>query len=159
MRGLTVNDFKKFLLAGVDAAKTAAANKKEIYDVINEVDKQLSEVYESKVHFGIWNLTRTIKPKNKNVFTSTLSALSFESEDYQGLSITDHENKNPIALADWYMSENGYPCKIIMDGGESFCSDKDELENEIASLLSHVRTGKAILKKLEEFEKSQTKED
>lgn len=58
-----MNDFKKFLLAGVDAAKTAVANKQEIYDVINEVDKQLSEIYDSKVHFGIWNLTRTITPK------------------------------------------------------------------------------------------------
>lgn len=159
MRGLIVNDFKKFLLAGVDAAKTAASNKQEIYDVINEVDKQLGEIYESKVHFGIWDLTRTIKPKNNNIIGAALGQLSLERESYQGLTISDHENKNPIPLADWYMSENGYPCKITIDGRESFCSDKKDLENEIANLLSHVRTGKAILKKLEEFNKIQPKED
>ncbi|WP_394521460.1 hypothetical protein C1N60_04980 [Pantoea sp. SGAir0184] len=155
-----MNDFKKHLLAGVDAAKTAAANRQEIYDVINEVDRQLSEVYDSKVHFGIWNLTRTIKPKNtNNIFGSALSALSLDREDYKGLSICDHESKNPIPIADWYMSENGYPCKITIDGRESYCSDKEDLENEISSLLSHVRTGKAILKKLEEFEKAKDKEE
>lgn len=111
-------------MAGVDAAKTAASNKQEIYDVINEVDKQLGEIYESKVHFGIWDLTRTIKPKTNNIIGTALSQLSLERESYQGLTISDHENKNPIPLADWYMSENGYPCKITIDGRESFCSDK-----------------------------------
>ncbi|EPC9413431.1 hypothetical protein ACR3SC_002607 [Klebsiella variicola] len=154
-----MNDFKKYLLAGVDAAKTAAVNKKEIYDVINEVDKQLSEIYDSKVHFGVWKLTRPIKPKGNTLLGGALNAFNFDREEYQSLSISDHETKNPIPLADWYMSENGYPCKITIDGREAFCSDKEELENEIASLLSHVRTGKAILKKLEEFEKIQPEED
>lgn len=153
-----MSDFKKYLLVGVDAARTAAANKQEIHDVINEVDKQLSEVYDSKVHFGIWNLTRTLKPKNNNIFGGALSALSLEREEYQSLAISNYENKNPTPLADWFMSESGYPCKIIMDGIESFCSDKDDLENEISSLLSHVRTGKAILKKLEEYNNVQAQD-
>ncbi|QFH49015.1 hypothetical protein [Leclercia adecarboxylata] len=153
-----MSDFKKYLLAGVDAARTAAANKQEIYDIINEVDKQLIEIYDSKVHFGIWNLTRPIKPKNNNILGGALSTFSLEREEYQGLVISNYENKNPIPLAEWFMSENGYPCKIIMDGIESFCSDKDDLENEISSLLSHVRTGKAILKKLEEYNNAQAQD-
>lgn len=143
-----MNDFKKHLLAGVAAAKTAEANKEEIYDVINEVDRQLSEIYESKVHFGICD----------NITKNPLIALSLGKKRYQGLAISDHKNENAIHLADWYMSENGYPCKITIDGRESFCNDKEELENEISSLLSHVKTGKAILKTLEEFKKSQAKE-
>ncbi|MGA7506875.1 MAG: hypothetical protein WBW72_00965 [Erwinia billingiae] len=154
-----MNDFKKYLLAGVDAAKSAAANKKEIHDVIDEVNKQLGEVYDSKVNFGIWNLNRDIKPKVNNIFGNAFSALSLERESYQGLAISDHEIKNPIPLADWYMSENGYPCKITLDGRESFCSDKDELENEISNLLSHVKTGEAILKKLADFDGTQGEED
>lgn len=153
-----MSDFKKYLLAGIDAAKTAAANKEEIYAVINEVNRQLSEIYDSKVHFGIWSFTRPKGMKTRSTIGSALALFGVEQEDYESLAISNHENKNPTPLADWFMSENGYPCKIIMDGVESFCSDKDDLEIEISNLLSNIRTGKAILNKLEEYNDAQAQD-
>lgn len=145
-------DFKKSLLAGVDAAKIAKANREEILSVIAEVNKQLNEVYESKLNFGIYNLLRSIEPKTKNILNTAFSHLSLEREAYQALAVADPSGKNPAPLADWQFSENGYPCKIIRGGLSSYCNNKEELEAEISSLLSEVRTGKTILEKVSDYE-------
>jgi len=139
-------DFKKIFSVGVAAAETAAANKKEIEGVISEVNKQLQELYDEKVHFGVWDLTkRTPRPGVKNIF---VDAFNYDIVSYKGLCISNKEKKEPIVLAEWQITENGYPCILKYDDREAYCYNTDDLETELATLLSDVKTGKAILKHL-----------
>ncbi len=63
-------DFRKSLSVGVAAAVAAAENKKEIQDLINEVNSQIEETYEGKVHFGVWTLKKSTPKKQTkgNIF-------------------------------------------------------------------------------------------
>ncbi|HAT8000571.1 TPA: hypothetical protein GF082_13895 [Citrobacter braakii] len=143
-------DFRQSFSAGVAAAVVAAENKKEIKDLISEVSKQLEESYEGKVHFGIWNLSKKLRKKGvvTNVF---VDAFNFELVEYQGLCITNYDNKEPIELVEWKINENGYPCIIIYDDREAYCYNKEDLVAELSTLLSDVKTGKAILQQLDNF--------
>lgn len=142
-------DFKKSFSVGVNAAVVASENKKEINEIIHEVNKQLGEVYEGKVHFSVWDFTKTLRRDGKNnVFTNPFS---FETVKYQGLCITNYDNKEPIELVEWKVTETGYPCIIKYDDREAYCYDKDDLVTELSSLLSDVKTGKAILKQIDNF--------
>lgn len=143
-------DFKKSFSAGVAAAVAAAENKKEIMEVISEVDRQLSETYDGKVHFGAWNLTKKARKKG-SLAHSFADVLNFEVVEYQGLCITNYNDKEPIELVEWKISENGYPCVLKYDEREAYCSNREDLVEELSTLLSHVQTGKAILKQLENF--------
>ncbi|PHM69187.1 hypothetical protein [Xenorhabdus sp. KJ12.1] len=149
-------DFRQSFSTGVAAAQAAAANKKEINDLIMEVNKQLKETYDGKVHFGVWNLSKKLRKKGTvtNVF---VDAFNLDVVEYQGLCITNSDNKEPIALVEWKISENGYPCIIKYDDRDAYCYNKEDLVTEFSTLLSDVKTGKAILKQLEIFsEKGQT---
>lgn len=149
-------DFKKSIAVGVSAAVAAAENKKEIKNLISEVNKQLEEHYDGKVHFGVWNLSKR-SHKKKSVTNSIMDAFNFETIEYQGLCITNYDNKEPIELVEWKVTENGYPCIIIYDDREAYCYNKEDLATELSTLLCDVKTGKAILKQLDNFaEKGQS---
>ncbi|WP_241574767.1 hypothetical protein [Rosenbergiella nectarea] len=150
-------DFKNSFKAGVESALVADNNKKEIQDLIEEVNSQITESYEGKVHFGVWNLTRTSKNR-KNIFSSITDPLSIDITSYKALCISDYNNKSPIELAEWKVDENGYPCMVKHDDRESYCFNKEELISEISSLLSSVKTGNAILEKLKFFSERGSKE-
>ncbi|WP_145517587.1 hypothetical protein [Yersinia mollaretii] len=145
-------DFRQSFSAAVAAAVVAAENKKEIKDLINEVNKQLEEAYDGKVHFGIWNLSKKSRKKGSvtNIF---LDALNLEVVEYQGLCITNYDSKEPIELVEWKINENGYPCIIIYNDREAYCYNKEDLVAELSTLLSDVKTGKAILQQLDNFSK------
>lgn len=143
-------DFRKSFTVGVAAAVVAAENRKEINDLIREVNKQLQETYDNKVYFGVWSLTKRTRKKGAvtNVF---VDAFNFDIVEYDGLCIANHEEKDPVTLAEWKVSENGYPCIIKYDDREAYCYNKEDLVTELSTLLSDVKTGKAILKHLNNF--------
>ncbi|MDE9569832.1 hypothetical protein [Xenorhabdus bovienii] len=147
-----MTDFRKSFSVGVAAATVAAENKKEINDLIKAVNKQLEETYDGKVHFSVRSLSKRVHKESAvaNVF---LDAFNFGFVEYQGLCITNYDNKEPIELAEWKVSENGYPCIIKYNDREAYCYNKDDLVVELSTLLSDVKTGKAILKQLDNFSK------
>ena len=149
-------DFRKAFSTGVEAAKLAAQNKREINSIITEVNDQLSEFYDGKVNFGVWNLSKRKKGKEGagNLF---LGMMSLETISYQGLCISNYEKKDPIELVEWKVTENGYPCIIKYEDREAYCYNSEDLMAEISSLLSDVKTGKAILAKLDDFAKKDNK--
>lgn len=143
-------DFRQSFSAAVAAAVVAAENKKEINDLIQEVSRQLEEAYEGKVHFGVWKLSKRLRKKDAvgNIF---MNVLNYETVEYQALCITNYDNKEPISLVEWKISDNGYPCIITYDERDSYCYNKEDLIAELSTLLSDVKTGKAILKQLADF--------
>jgi hypothetical protein len=143
-------NFKNSLSVGVEAAKVAAENKREIDELIQDVNRQVEEAYDGKVHFGVWNLTKRVR-RNDAAANIFMDVLNFVNVEYKGLCITNYDNKEPISLVEWKVSENGYPCIIKYDDREAYCYDKDDLISEFSTLLSDIKTGKAILKQLDAF--------
>lgn len=147
-----MSDFKSSLMAGVAAAEKALSAQNEIYSVINDVDAQLKEVYEGKVSFGLGSFYKEVKIKNP-VQAFSIGLSRFNEERYPGLAIFDSEGNNGDKIADWSMAETGYPCKISYDGTDVYCRNKEELIKGLLDLLKDVRTGKAILIKINEHDK------
>ncbi|EOZ9311062.1 MULTISPECIES: hypothetical protein [Enterobacter cloacae complex] len=147
-------DFRKSLSVGVAAAVAAAENKKEIQDLINEVNSQIEETYEGKVHFGVWTLKKST-PKKQTKGNIFFGALNFDFLEYDALCITNHEDKEPIDLVEWKVGDAGYPCILKYEEREAYCYNREDLITELSTLLSDVKTGEAILKQLNKFNKEE----
>lgn len=146
-----MSDFKSSLMAGVAAAEKAISAQNEIFSLISDVDAQLKEIYEGKVRFGLGDFYKENKAINP-VQALSLGLARLTEERYPGLAIWNSDNSDGVKIADWSMAETGYPCKISYDGVNVYCRNKDELVKGLVDLLKDVRTGKAILKKIEEYD-------
>ncbi|MBK0032700.1 hypothetical protein IBT47_10435 [Erwinia sp. S43] len=152
-----MKDYKESLLAGLQLAKQAEKNKLEISCTISAASDQISEITEKKAKLGIRNfykdgMSGDIYGASLIKFNEILGKKDIR-EKYQALAILDSEDKNPIEVAEWSQSDNGYPCTISYNGQKLFCSTKEELENTLEGLLLEVKTGKAILSQINRFDK------
>ncbi|EPA3164450.1 hypothetical protein ACQ26G_001561 [Yersinia enterocolitica] len=144
-----MKDYKESLMAGIKAAKEAAKNKEEIKMVLKGVADQVEAISENKATFGLGKFTK--KTKNVNAFGVIIDLMNTPIEKYEALAIWDRDGKDGIEIAEWSEDEFGYPCMVKFSGQKLFCSDKAELENSLAELLKGVKTGEAILAKIEKY--------
>lgn len=151
-------DFKISFSAGVAAAVLATENKNEIYSLISDVDKQLADAYDGKVHFGIWTFKKKKRKKDAvaNIF---MDALNYDTVEFDALSVANYDSKEPISLVEFKVTENGYPCILKYEDREAYCYDKEDFVTELSTLLSDVKTGKAILKQINDFSNKQKVEE
>lgn len=149
-----MTDFKDLLLVSIAAAKAAMNDKKEIDDIIKSINVEVKEVSEGKAIFGKGDF---YKPKiiessiNKRLTIGSFFG-GFDTIKYEGIGVFDSNGKKGIVLAEFMMSENGYPCTLMFDGERLVCSNKIELKNALSSLVKHVKTGEAILKQMAEHD-------
>ncbi|MEN4608237.1 hypothetical protein ABEH06_13270 [Pantoea agglomerans] len=145
-----MTDFKDLLLVGIAAAKAAVNNKKEIDDLIESINVKVKEISEGKALFGKGDFykAKVVESKINKAVTISSFFSGFDTIKYEGVGVFDSNGKKGIALAEFIMSENGYPCTLMFDGERLVCSNKIELENALSSLAQYVKTGEAILKQM-----------
>jgi hypothetical protein len=125
-------DFKESFVQGMQAARTADENKKEIQTVFDELNRQLCKQTEGKL---------CIERKDffmKGVLQNVVDA--FNSKPIKKYSaIAAYNPKIPdsdcLELARWKADRNGYPCQIDLDGEQMYCEDKIALESTLNELL------------------------
>ncbi|WP_139348403.1 hypothetical protein [Dickeya dadantii] len=151
-----MKDYKESLLAGIAAAKQAAANRNEIKSVISLLNNQVHEISNSKATFGIATFYKNAESPAAQAFFSVASLMNqrIKKETYQALVIADNNEKNGIEIAEWLQDDLGYPCTIRYNGQKLFCSNKEELENSLAELLTDIHTGEAILTQMSAYDRN-----
>jgi hypothetical protein len=151
-----MRDYKESLLAGITAAKKAAENRSEIESVISLLNIQVREISDNKATFGIATLSRISDSPAVQAFFSVASIVNqrIKKETYKALAIFDENGKNGIEIAEWLQHDSGYPCTIRYNAQKLFCSNKEELENSLAELLTEVHTGEAILTQISTYDRN-----
>lgn len=135
-------DFITSFNKGLEAAKQAGQNKREIYSVIDVLNEQLSQVSEGKLEIGIYNKTQPFS-HFIGIVSSTADA---NKPIYQYLAAVNplSESKAPSEIAKWKFDSNGYPCQISTSDFEFYCEDKAALERSLQNLLSDPTVGEKI---------------
>lgn len=151
-----MKNFKDSLQAGIDAAKVASNNRKEIISVIRSVSDQIKEISDGKAMFAKGKFYREPEGIAARAYVSIMGSAG---ESYQGLAIYNGDGKNGIIIAEWSEDASGYPCSLSYAGEKIFCSNKIELENALSDLLSQVKTGEAILRQMRTYVPSEKPKD
>ena len=133
-------DFKKSLAIGLQAAQDAEIRRKEIQQVIAELDKQIFEATNKmlRISVGNWDpsgLNNLIKIIDPGKFHPTMSIIA-----------TTTNGKGKEALAKWEQSKDGYPCQISIGSDVFSCEDKAGLENCLGLLLKDPTVGEKLHK-------------
>ena len=131
-------DFSKSFRKGLNAAKDAEENRKEIESVFRELNSALFQETGGKVR---------IEVREFDVPYRALD-LDFLKPSKTYLAIAAHNPKvkqGPVKeLAKWSQDRAGYPCRIELGNMRSSCEDKAALEAQIARLLEDPLVGKAL---------------
>jgi hypothetical protein len=134
-------DFKKSFAAGIDSAKIAEANRAEIQSVFDEVNKQLEEVTDGTVFIDrrqyyvnntIQDLAAIANFKPREVYHAVVAS---------NPKVPESSEKE---LANWKMSQDGYPCRIYIGSNHIVCEDKKALEGAVQELLSDTAVGEKL---------------
>jgi hypothetical protein len=132
-----MTNFKSAFQVGLKAAQKAEAAKKEIKEVFNDLNKQLSEASDGKLIIEIQQLTRPLPlPFN----------LVQQGEKYWAIVARNPKLKaSPIKeLAEWQIDRHGYPCKITWSGIEEYCEKKQAVETGLEHLLQDPTTAEKL---------------
>ncbi|WP_210526463.1 hypothetical protein [Pantoea ananatis] len=137
-------DFLSSLHEGMDSARRAEENKKEIDNVFDELNQQLASATDGNVKI-IRTTFRILK--DDNVWGLVTMALPGNYTSYSGLGVAHTQlGLSPIEVCKWSSDKNGYPCIIEIDKRKLYCEDKESLEYNIAELLKDSSVGNAIIK-------------
>ncbi|WP_221800539.1 hypothetical protein [Oceanobacter mangrovi] len=133
-------DFKSFLDIGLSKADKAAENIKEIHAVLDDLNRQIKEATTGTVSIGITQGT-----KEKDMFQVIISqGIGSRYINTTFLSAFNDEVGTEKELAEFKISDDGYPCKISIGEITKSYQDKESLIEGLEELLSTTRVGKAI---------------
>tara|TARA_R110001583_G_scaffold9243_3_gene43926 strand:- start:868 stop:1341 length:474 start_codon:yes stop_codon:yes gene_type:complete len=134
-------DFRKSFSAGINAAKVAEKNRDEIQTVFDEVNKQLEEVAG-----GTLSIDRKRYYVN-NAIQDLAAIANFKQREVYEAVIAFNPKASGSAekeLANWKMSNDGYPCRIYIGSNHISCEDKKALEGAIQELLRDTAVGEKL---------------
>ncbi|WP_336716704.1 hypothetical protein [Pantoea ananatis] len=140
-----MTDFLRSLNEGMESAKRAEENRREIDSVFDELNKQVASVTNGKVKIA----RATFRSLKEDNIWGLGIALNIPSNyvTYSGLGVFHTAIKgDPIEISKWNSDKNGYPCVIEIDKKKLYCEDKESLEYNIAELLKEPFVGEAIIK-------------
>ncbi|MHC8315686.1 hypothetical protein [Pseudomonas sp. LB3P31] len=132
-------DFIDSFNKGLSAAEKAIANKDEIDSVIEQLSEQLSQATNGRLKISIVE-----KHSPLSGFSMSLSEL-VNRKTYWAIAAS-----NPLTtyqsteLAEWKLSESGYPCRIVLSDKEIYCEDKTALENALSKMIATPEAGKKL---------------
>lgn len=131
-----MEDFKSAFKDGLKAAHDAEMARKEIDEVFNDLNKQLTEASKGKL-----KIERRQLEERRAIAVRIASPLE-PPETYWAIVASNPTIKDlpPIIpqfkeLAKWQAGRAGYPCKISWGAQEEYCEDKQALEKCLANLL------------------------
>lgn len=128
---------------GMEVARHAAACRKEIKDVFKLLDDQISTA--SNGRLGVKRVQLHERPAGLAIGELFSNLLNLKK--YEAIAVTRHDVSgfSPREIARWTQTPAGYPCRIVAEGMDSQCEDREALENELVTLLSSVAAGEAFL--------------
>lgn len=172
-------DFAQAFEIGVEIAEKHLREKNEIAEVFNTLSMQLSSVLNNQIIIKVSQIEITLKRPVEASLKERIEAsihgsirssyipawLPVSNQDVPILTETVTEYKNKIVaayadplinrdkkiLADWSDNNGAYPCIISYDNERFMCSNREELEQQIAEMLKNP----LIAKKLLAFRKSE----
>ncbi|EJD6613960.1 hypothetical protein AB7W18_07780 [Providencia rettgeri] len=140
-------NYKEILENAVINAKKAHDDKLEIENVIQSLNFSIQDFTDGKMELRISTRTKR-KPAPINLLHVTASYLLNEQpEEYQALCFYIVETQKSFELAEWIVSENGYPCRISYSNKKDvYCGNKQELEQALADLMNSAKAGDILFK-------------
>ncbi|WP_027595222.1 hypothetical protein [Pseudomonas sp. LAIL14HWK12:I7] len=135
-----LESFKK----GMVAAEKAIANKDDIDSVFQELSDEIEKATEGKIKIKITTLQEPFNTIGMTI-SDVMNRKTYQAiVAYSPLSVGD-----PQELARWKISENGYPCRVVLPDTEIYCEDRKALEGALSKLISTSTTGKIFKALLE----------
>lgn len=139
-------DFRTAYEEGIQEAERAVAAKAEIEEVFRELNRQLAEATDGRLHVCREQRTRRDSFALAAVEAFRM-AMGYRTPKYTALvarvAVGDEEKSQ--VLAEWEQDAYGYPCRIISSGDELTCTDKEALEEGLADLLRTAEVGEKLL--------------
>jgi hypothetical protein len=140
--------------AGIDAGQQAIESIQEIDSVFEELDREISSMNGGKL--SIIRKEKTYKRKVMRKLTNLEKSLGimgpspYYEEEISYNAIVLKRDKDEIEIAEYEMSETGYPITLKWSNREEGCWDKDALTETLEEILAFPATGKAVVKLLSE---------
>ena len=131
-------DFRAQIEKGLQANKLVEDNRAEIERVLKDINLQLTGLTSGVVGLKIAKLKRS-------GFLNISSSGTLLSSNYQAIVIFNTKTPDNFSeLAEWEVSDRGYPCSVSFDGERHDCFDKASLEITLGDMLARPETGAAI---------------
>ncbi len=129
-----MNGFAKFVNLGLNAAIIAEQNKAEIHQVFDELNRDLAQHWDGKLQIVLEGAAGStfMRPARQ------LERGSIAAYNPHGFS------RKPVVLAEWRMSEMGYPFLIDTPHKEVYCENRQALIKELQTMLASPSVGKHI---------------
>lgn len=130
---------------GVEAAQHAAACRKEIKDVFELLNAQVSMA--SNGRLGVKKIQMHERATAVAIGEIFSNLLNPKRKQYVAIAVVRHDVSgfSPREIARWTQAPAGYPCRIVAEAMDSQCEDREALENELVTLISSVAAGEAFL--------------
>jgi hypothetical protein len=133
-----MTDFKKALEEGISAAQKADFERKQIEEVLEELDRQIAQATGDKVRIQRMEIPPSLvdffRPEARR--ESSYWAIAAYS--------TKVPDKSEKELAKWSVAPSGYPCKVAWGNTIRYCEDRESLELTLADLLRDPEVGQKI---------------
>lgn len=142
-------DFKNSLNAGLLAAKKARSNKREIFDVIDQLSDTIKDFSLGKVSLKV---TTEVSFSTEGKVGLGLLPGATRRREYEALSLVRKEGQyvEKRIIAEWRLDDSdGYPCVITYNNEDIRCATKDTLAKALNGLMSDAQTGEALLELME----------
>jgi hypothetical protein len=137
-----MTDFRLAFRNGQEAAKNADASRAEINSIFIDLNQQLGDVSNGRVSIQRYQFER---PRSA---VQQIALILLPPDRYWGIGATNPliAGMQPEKLCNWEEDRAGYPCKLIWDGDEYYCQDKQSLEDTLKKMLSDPIVGKTLSK-------------
>jgi hypothetical protein len=130
-------NFVEAYKTGLNSAELAEKRKREIDSVFEELNAQLAEATQGKIHISIKKLPDSSIRMELQILNPTYH-LAIAAEN----PLVNFNSQRE--LAKWEQDRAGYPCKITLASQAMYCEDKQGLEKALAALLSDPVVGETL---------------
>lgn len=151
-------DFKAAVSLGLSAARKAQANRSEISSVFHELNQEIAQLTEGKVHIARRTGTEYIPGDTVGSllsFASRVAELTGRQRKYQMIAACHQSSNGPIhEIGRWKEGDDGYPCEITMPGLTINCENRGGLEQGLSRMIATVKAGEALMQVMSYVPKS-----
>lgn len=144
-----MNIFQEAIRKGLLNAARQGDGVMQINQLLGELNDAIHQLTEGKVSVGVYGWSGANSPDRSPGLLRPFSLGGYVRR-YELIAYReDYLSESKEYLADWIISDKGWPCSVCYNGLEHVCRDLASLRAELNELLSSVGAGKAFKKVLE----------
>jgi hypothetical protein len=144
-----MNVFAEAIRKGLLNAAREGNGVMRINHLLGELNDAIHQLTEGTVSVGVYGWSGANSPDRS---PGLLRAFSLR-DNVRRYELIAYREECLLAskehLADWIISDRGWPCRVRFNGRECVCEDVESLREALNELLSSVRAGTAFKKVLE----------